>query len=140
MLVLNDNRKQTFKKLNTPFGEFISGGQFNIVSNLPKNKHFITSQNWDDYLHNCKQTHDVYKDIPKQVIYDKNNKNNTHNEINLNSDWKDVKRLIKRYYDKKEIKDMKRSKSVIGEKLELKDISKNINKKENEQGKTSNVK
>lgn len=83
MLVLNDNKKQTFKKLNTPFGEFINDGQFNIVSNLPKNKHFITSQNWDDYINTNKQNHDVYKDIQKQVIHEKQKKKNeTDNNIN----------------------------------------------------------
>jgi len=118
MLVLNDNKKQTFKKLNTPFGEFINDGQFNIVTNLPKNKHFITSQNWDDYINTNIQNHDVYKDIQKQVIHEKQKKKNeTDNNINYNLDWKDVKRLIKQYYDKKEIKNMIRSKSNLGENL-----------------------
>lgn len=38
-LVLNDAKRQTFKKMDTPFGEFINDQQYNIISNLSREKH-----------------------------------------------------------------------------------------------------
>lgn len=38
-LVLNDAKCQTFKKMDTPFGEFINDQQYNIISNLSREKH-----------------------------------------------------------------------------------------------------
>lgn len=66
------------------------------MTNLPKHKHFITSKNWDDYLDHTIQHHDVYKDIHKQVIHEKPNNNSKENQLTINSDWHDVKNLIKR--------------------------------------------